>query len=84
MLCRCRFLNPLIFGEYPGTMKENVGSRLPFFTNKESILVKGSIDFLGINYYNAFYVKDSPGSLQIEDRDFTADMAVEVKGMIMF
>ncbi|CAI8618537.1 unnamed protein product [Vicia faba] len=51
------FMNPLTFGEYPRTMKKNVGSRLPFFTSRESNLVKGSIDFLGVNFYNTFYIK---------------------------
>ncbi|RYR50966.1 hypothetical protein Ahy_A06g026025 [Arachis hypogaea] len=44
-----KFLNPFIFWDYPNTMKKNVGSRLPVFTKSESNLVKGSIDFLGIN-----------------------------------
>lgn len=58
-------------------MKKNVGSRLPFFTRRESNLVKGSIDFLGVNFYYAFHVKNNPGSLQIKNRDYLADMAVE-------
>ncbi|XP_061358454.1 beta-glucosidase 11-like isoform X2 [Gastrolobium bilobum] len=73
------FLNPLIFGEYPDIMKRNGGSRLPFFTKSESNLVKGSMDFLGINFYYSFYVKNSPGSLLIKDRDYMADMAVELE-----
>ncbi|KAK4849049.1 hypothetical protein QYF36_020236 [Acer negundo] len=40
--------NPLVFGDYPITKKKNVGSRLPIFSNRESKLVKGSFDFLGI------------------------------------
>ncbi|CAL5210844.1 unnamed protein product [Lathyrus oleraceus] len=71
------YLNPFFFGEYPAVMKKNVGSRLPIFTNRESNLVKGSIDFLGVNFYYAFHVKNNPGSLQIKNRDYLADMAVE-------
>ncbi|XP_058728978.1 beta-glucosidase 11-like [Vicia villosa] len=70
------FLNPFIFGEYPDTMKKNVGSRLPYFTTRESNLVKGSIDFLGINFYYALYVKNRQKSLQEENR-YTTDMTVE-------
>ncbi|KAL5080978.1 hypothetical protein RYX36_009399, partial [Vicia faba] len=77
------FMNPLTFGEYPRTMKKNVGSRLPFFTSRESNLVKGSIDFLGVNFYNTFYIKDNPGSLQKKNRDHMADMAAEIKRMII-
>ncbi|CAI8601030.1 unnamed protein product [Vicia faba] len=73
------FLNPLIFGEYPSTLRKNVGSRLPFFTSRESNLVKGSIDFLGVNFYTSFYIKNNPGSLQKKNRDYIADMAVEFK-----
>ncbi|CAK8574740.1 unnamed protein product [Lathyrus sativus] len=71
------FLNPFIFGEYPEVMKKNVGSRLPYFTTKESNLVKGSIDFLGINFYYAYYVKNNAKSLQKKDRDHASDMAAD-------
>ncbi|XP_045795327.1 beta-glucosidase 11-like [Trifolium pratense] len=72
-------LNPLTFGDYPDTMKRNVGSRLPSFTEKESNLMKSSIDFLGINFYNSLYVKNyPPESKNMEDRDYMQDMAVEL------
>ncbi|KAL1351856.1 hypothetical protein AAHE18_06G124800 [Arachis hypogaea] len=71
-----KFLNPFIFWDYPNTMKKNVGSRLPVFTKSESNLVKGSIDFLGINLRKW----DNPRSLCIKDRDYVADMAVELIG----
>ncbi|GAU47798.1 hypothetical protein TSUD_263290 [Trifolium subterraneum] len=59
-------------------MIKNVGSRLPFFTSKESNLVKGSIDFLGINFYYALYTKNNAKSLQKKNRDYTTDTAVEL------
>ncbi|KAK1559164.1 hypothetical protein Q3G72_011369 [Acer saccharum] len=68
--------NPLVFGDYPITMKKNVGSRLPVFSNRESELVKGSFDFLGIVHYFTIYIKDNSGSLKQELRDFNADMAI--------
>ncbi|ESW12253.1 hypothetical protein PHAVU_008G097100 [Phaseolus vulgaris] len=71
------FMNPFIFGDYPDIMKKNAGSRLPSFTQKESNLVKGSIDFLGINFYFSLYVKDSPGNLQKENRDCLEDVAAK-------
>jgi hypothetical protein len=82
-LCCDRFLNPFIFGEYPAIMKKNVGSRLPFFTSSETNLVKGSLDFLGINFYYSFYVKNNAKSLQQKNRDYTADMAVELTRIII-
>lgn len=70
-----------MYGDYPETMKKNVGSRLPSFNGVESRLVKGSADFLGINFYFAAKVKDSPWSLDINPRDYKTDMAVELDCM---
>ncbi|XP_020235694.1 beta-glucosidase 11 [Cajanus cajan] len=72
------FLNPFTFGDYPDIMKKNAGWRLPSFTQKDSNLVKGSIDFVGINFYYTHYVKNSPGSLGMEDASFSTDMAAEL------
>ncbi|KAK4486106.1 hypothetical protein RD792_008774 [Penstemon davidsonii] len=54
------FIHPLVYGEYPKTMQNIVGKRLPKFTNKEVKMVKGSFDFVGINQYTAFYMYDPP------------------------
>eukprot|EP00271_Cylindrocystis_brebissonii_P003872 TRINITY_DN1511_c0_g1_i3.p2 TRINITY_DN1511_c0_g1~~TRINITY_DN1511_c0_g1_i3.p2 ORF type:complete len:215 (+),score=46.89 TRINITY_DN1511_c0_g1_i3:3-647(+) len=35
-----------------------VGDRLPAFTEEEKALLKGSLDFLGVNSYTANFVKD--------------------------
>ena len=76
-----RFVEPLVFGEYPETIKEIAGSRIPVFTNHESKMVKGSIDFIGVNYYNTYYIKDNSSCWKLEQRDVIADMAVEMLGM---
>ncbi|KAJ0084072.1 hypothetical protein Patl1_30172 [Pistacia atlantica] len=76
------FLNPLVSGEYPITMKKNAGSRMPDFTNLESKQIKGSFDFLGVNFYNTLYVKDNSDSLKKEHRDVDADMAVQLIPML--
>ncbi|KAF4396339.1 hypothetical protein G4B88_019139 [Cannabis sativa] len=49
------FLDPLIFGDYPKSMKERVKKRLPVFSKFEASLVKGSLDFVGINHYTTYY-----------------------------
>ncbi|KAI0508096.1 hypothetical protein KFK09_014230 [Dendrobium nobile] len=67
-------LNPILFGEYPDSMKKNAGSRLPFFSYLESQRVKGSCDFIGINYYFALYVADDPVIDKIGPRDSSSDM----------
>ncbi|KAJ4829775.1 hypothetical protein Tsubulata_050890, partial [Turnera subulata] len=49
------FMDPATFGDYPRTMRDNVKERLPNFTIEESKMVKGSLDFVGVNYYSARY-----------------------------
>ncbi|KAK9281125.1 hypothetical protein L1049_004018 [Liquidambar formosana] len=71
------FVEPLLFGDYPNTMKENAGSRIPAFTSDESKQVKGSFDFLGVNHYYSSYIKDNSSSLKMDQRDYGGDMAVE-------
>ena len=53
-----RFIHPIVYGEYPRTMQDIVGDRLPKFTKEEVKMVKGSMDFVGINQYTAFYMYD--------------------------
>ncbi|KAL4629164.1 hypothetical protein ACB092_05G288500 [Castanea dentata] len=74
------YADPLVYGDYPDVMKKIAGSRLPAFTNLESNQVKGSFDFLGLNYYFGLYIKDNSSKLSMEVRDFFADMAIEVSG----
>nr|XP_009394432.1 PREDICTED: beta-glucosidase 1 [Musa acuminata subsp. malaccensis] len=52
------FLHPIIYGEYPKSMQEIVQARLPKFTEEEIKMVKGSIDYVGINQYTAYYMFD--------------------------
>ncbi|XP_039065693.1 beta-glucosidase 40-like [Hibiscus syriacus] len=53
------FLDPLIFGDYPSSMRSRVGTRLPTFTESESALLKGSLDFVGINHYTTYYASQN-------------------------
>ncbi|XVF72621.1 hypothetical protein PTKIN_Ptkin12aG0135200 [Pterospermum kingtungense] len=70
--------NPLVFGDYPDTMKKLAGSRIPTFTDHESELVKGSFDYLGIIHYTVCYVQDDPGSLVLKQRDFSMDIGAKI------
>ncbi|KDP28153.1 hypothetical protein JCGZ_13924 [Jatropha curcas] len=70
--------DPVVFGDYPESVKRNAGSRLPVFTEHESNQVKGSFDFLGLNYYVEVQVKDNSASLKSEHRDLMADTAIEM------
>lgn len=52
------FMDPLVNGHYPQTMRDLVGDRLPTFTDVQKKLVTGSFDFIGLNYYQARYGRD--------------------------
>lgn len=58
--CFSRFMEPLHSGTYPAVMVSHVGARLPKFSRSESLMVKGSFDFIGLNYYTANYAADAP------------------------
>lgn len=68
-------LDPLVFGDYPNSMKQIAGSRIPALTKAESELVKGSFDFIGIVYYFSLSVKDNSSVLVYEHRDYYMDQA---------
>ena len=55
-----RFMDPLTNGDYPHSMRSLVGDRLPKFTKEQSKLLKGSLDFLGLNYYTTNYAANAP------------------------
>ncbi|GFQ02631.1 raucaffricine-o-beta-d-glucosidase [Phtheirospermum japonicum] len=55
------FLEPIMTGQYPQNMTSFVPCKnLAPFTPQESSMVKGSIDFLGLNYYTAHYAANDP------------------------
>jgi len=50
--------DPVFFGKYPQSMVDRLGERLPKFTSEESQMLKGSLDFIGLNHYNTFVAED--------------------------
>ncbi|XP_021893698.1 beta-glucosidase 42-like [Carica papaya] len=50
------FLNPLCYGDYPQTMREQVGDRLPKFSQEDKKLLENSIDFVGLNHYTSRFI----------------------------
>ncbi|GAB2287959.1 hypothetical protein Dimus_022309 [Dionaea muscipula] len=68
-------LDPITFGDYPESMRSIVGSRLPIFTKNQSQLIKGSYDFVGINYYTSSYISNDPSSLST-NLSYTTDSRV--------
>lgn len=49
------FADPIYHGEYPESMRRNLGDRLPEFSAAERYLVEGSSDFFGLNHYTTLY-----------------------------
>nr|CAB3465458.1 unnamed protein product [Digitaria exilis] len=68
-------INPLVYGDYPESMKRIVGSRLPKFTKEQSEMIRGTADFIGINHYTSVYVSDRPNSADAGQRDYNGDIA---------
>uniref|UniRef100_A0A453C6Y1 Uncharacterized protein n=1 Tax=Aegilops tauschii subsp. strangulata TaxID=200361 RepID=A0A453C6Y1_AEGTS len=74
------FLDPLARGDYPESMKELVGNRLPQFTKKQSELVKDSFDFIGINYYTTNYAGSLPLSNGLRN-SYSTDAQANLTGV---
>lgn len=55
-------MDPLVLRGYPLNMRVYVGNRLPEFTKEQSQMVKGSFDFIGLNYYTSNYARNIPFS----------------------
>ena len=77
-----RILHPLVFGDYPETMRKIAGSRLPSFTSFESELVINSFDFIGLNHYTSIYVSNHPNALEGPLQDFTANLAAVFRSLM--
>ncbi|KAL0330497.1 UNVERIFIED_CONTAM: Raucaffricine-O-beta-D-glucosidase [Sesamum radiatum] len=55
------FLEPVLTGKYPKRMRDSVPSEnLAPISEREAEMLKGSIDFLGLNYYTAIYAANNP------------------------
>ncbi|XP_039034497.1 beta-glucosidase 47-like [Hibiscus syriacus] len=52
------FLEPIIFGRYPPEMKNILGSIFPVFSTTEKQELNKGLDFIGINHYTSYYVRD--------------------------
>ncbi|XP_022736810.1 beta-glucosidase 13-like [Durio zibethinus] len=70
------YMEPLLLGQYPLSMRRLVRDRLPVFTAKDKELVKGSFDFIGINYYTSRYAKHIPINPQAAPVSYLVDQHV--------
>lgn len=74
-----RFLDPLTRGKYPSSMRTILGNRLPKFTKEQSVLLSGSYDFIGVNYYASVYAKNNPARNSVQ-LSFNTDPEVNQTG----
>lgn len=78
------FMHPLTYGRYPQVMRTLCGDRLPSFTKRQADTVKGSYDFIGMNYYSAKYASnyDFPKKdLPSYGTDYRAKLTMEINGV---
>lgn len=76
----CSILHPLLFGDYPESMRKAAGARLPSFSDYESKLVTAAFDFVGLNHYSSIYASNNPDMSKMPVRDQAADMGVVFRG----
>jgi beta-glucosidase len=72
------FVDPLYFGDYPAVMRELVGSRLPQFSPNQVSLIKGSLDFVGLNHYTSRWVTAGPGPSSNQESTVSLDQYVNL------
>ncbi|KAK5109947.1 hypothetical protein LTR62_006436 [Meristemomyces frigidus] len=73
------FADPIYKGDYPASMRKQLGDRLPKFTEAEHALVKGSNDFYGMNHYCANYIRHKKTDATAEDFAGNLDLLLEDK-----
>jgi beta-glucosidase/6-phospho-beta-glucosidase/beta-galactosidase len=57
------FADPLYRGEYPHSMRQRLGDRLPPFTEEDRALIQGSSDFFGLNHYTTMLASHAEDGL---------------------
>lgn len=70
------YMDPLTIGDYPSSMRSLVGSRLPKFSTYQAKLVKGSFDFIGLNYYTSHYATNAPELSEVIKPSYNTDALV--------
>ncbi|KAK7264503.1 hypothetical protein RJT34_32112 [Clitoria ternatea] len=56
-------LDPILFGKYPKEMEMVLGTNLPEFSSKDKAKLKRGVDFIGLNHYASYYVRDCISSV---------------------
>lgn len=58
------FADPIYKGDYPASMRERLGERLPHFSEEERAEMLGSSDFFGLNHYTTMFAADAKEDLK--------------------
>jgi beta-glucosidase len=78
------YADPIFKGDYPLSMRQAVGARLPVFTPEEKKLLLGSWDYFGMNHYTSGYVSDNPEQTgQGWDQDQKVTVSHSRKGVLI-
>src|ERR1041385_3193329 len=67
------FLEPVVRGDYPFSMRSLVGDRLPMFTDIEQAKLVSSCDIIGLNYYSSTFSKHIDISSNVRPKLITDD-----------
>ncbi|CAH8391210.1 unnamed protein product [Eruca vesicaria subsp. sativa] len=71
-------LHPTTYGDYPQTMKDRIGHRLPKFSEAEKKMLKNSADFVGMNYYTSQFAVNVKTE-NMKEVSWTADSLVHLE-----
>eukprot|EP00249_Psilotum_nudum_P014343 c24776_g1_i3 orf=237-1610(-) len=72
-------LDPVFFGDYPQSMRNGAKSRLPHFTEEERNDLNGSLDFIGLSFYTAYYAQHAGEELNPDYMWYATDQMAIVK-----
>uniref|UniRef100_A0A0E0KST0 Uncharacterized protein n=1 Tax=Oryza punctata TaxID=4537 RepID=A0A0E0KST0_ORYPU len=82
---RALSFDPILLGDYPSEMREVLGQSLPEFTSKQKKRLQTTkLDFIGLNHYTTYYVKDcifSPCEIDLVNGDARVFSLVERDGV---
>lgn len=56
-------LDPILFGKYPKEMEMILGTTLPKFSSNDKAKLRQGLDFIGVNHYASYYVRDCISSV---------------------
>ncbi|KAJ3160092.1 hypothetical protein HK101_000956 [Irineochytrium annulatum] len=83
------FWDPIVFGDWSTALKNNPGSQLDataYFTPDETAIIKGTMDFIALNYYTVYPVGADgavvPDSIQRTDNYWTTIYAPGLQGVL--